>query len=203
MKLLGRAWGWVIVGVLLAPQPAHAFSVSYDQKVTMRGQVMTSKVLLKDEQFRIESAVEGMTTYIIKNRSGLYQYVPAQGVAMALTALSPGQGAVQHSEDYLVYLKERNAKRLRAETVDGHPCDVYEFDDPGSHSTTTAWVWTERRFPVKLEMDGVEGRVTVEISNILLGAGIDESVFQLPAGVDVVSMGTLMQGAAGVLQQRR
>ena len=184
------------------PRAASAFSVSYDQKVTMRGQVMTSKVLFKDDQFRIETDMGGTRAYIIKNRNGIYQYLPSQGVAMSLESLGPGMGPVQHPDDYLGYLKERNAKHLRTETVNGHLCDVYEFDDPSSRGVTTVWVQQDTRFPVKMEIDGAEGRVTAEISNLVLGAGIQDAVFQLPAGVEMVSMGQMMQGVSDLLERR-
>src|SRR3989338_5999411 len=100
---------------LLAPQAAFAFSVAYDQKVTSRGQVMASRVLLKDDQFRIETAAGGLTTCIIKNRSGLFQYIPSQKMAMSMAGLTPGMDVVEHPEDYVGYLQQRNAKRLRTE----------------------------------------------------------------------------------------
>ncbi len=157
---------------------AVAYSASYDQKITTRDQVIASKVLFKDDQFRIESVIQGMKAYVIKNSQGLFQYLPDQGIAMSLQGLMPAQTMVQHPENYAAYLKEHNAKLLRSETVDGKPCDVYQFDDTTARGQVTAWVWKEREFPVRLEIDGTEGIMTIEISNVLIGAGISDSVFK-------------------------
>ncbi|MBI4341037.1 MAG: outer membrane lipoprotein carrier protein LolA [Candidatus Omnitrophica bacterium] len=194
-SLLAAAW--------LLPQAASAFSVAYDQKVTTQGQVIVSTVRLKDDQFRMETTIGGMEAVIIKNRSGLYQYLPSQGMVMSMNALMPGMAAaVERPDDYLGYLKERNATRLRTETLNGEPCDVYRYDDPVKRGTTTVWVAQRLRFPLRVEMDNTEGRMTVEISNVMLGAGIEDRIFELPVGVDVVSMGQLMQGMSEVLERR-
>lgn len=202
-RWIGRALfkAAVIQAIVLAwAAAALAYSVSYDQKMTVKGQVINSKVLYKDSQFRIETAVQGMKTYLIKNQRGLFQYLPDQAMAMSLQGLMPGQAMIEDPEDYLAYLKKRNAQYLGSELIGGKRCDVYQFDDPNARGTVKAWVWKEKRFPVRLEIDGAQGNMVIEISNVLVGAGIRDTVFQLPEGVQVMSMGQMMQGMTDLLQ---
>lgn len=185
---------WAITSGLACAGEAAAFSVTYDQKVTARGQVQTAKVMLKDERFRIDTTVEGTTSVAIRNADGLYLYLPQERMAMQMPALDPAQQMVEQPENYLGYLKERNARLIGTDIVNGQPCDVYEFTDPSTGARTKAWVWQEKRFPVKIETDSPQGRMTVELTNIVLGAAIPDSMFELPPGVTMMPMGQMMQG---------
>ena len=183
----------VVLGVCAAGAVAEAFSVSYDQKTTQGRQVTTGTVSMKDEMFRMDTTAEGQTMAIIRNASGTYTYMPAEGMAMKLAALNPSQQPVEGAEDYLQYLTQRQAEKIGNETVDGHACDIYRFNDPETKGTVTAWVWTEKRFPLKLEFDGAKGKMLMEFQNIQLGAKIPDSHFELPSGVQVMDMGNMFQ----------
>ena len=186
MSVLG-----VIVGMGVVTGEAAAFSASYDQKTTQGRRVMSGTVLLKDELFRMETTSEGQTAVILHNREGTFTVMPSEGMAMK-TALHPGQGPIRGAGNYAAYLQERHAERIGAETVDGHACDIYRFTDPEAGGTVTAWVWTEKMFPVRYETDGRDGKTVVELSNIQLAATIPDSAFEMPEGVTVMDMGSLM-----------
>lgn len=55
------------------------------------------------------------------------------------------------------------------------------------------WVWKQKQFPVKITMNGPDGQSVVELSNIQLDASTSDTDFQLPAGVQVMDMGAMMQ----------
>ena len=181
----------VVLGVGLAAGEAAAFSVSYDQKTTQGRNVTNGKVSLKDELFRMETTAQGQTAVIIHNREGTFMVMPSEGVAMK-TALHPGQGPVRGASNYAQYLNERQAERIGAETVDGYACDIYRFIDPETGGTVTAWVWKEKMFPIRFEIEDTDGKMLIELSNLQLGATIPDADFQLPAGVAVMDMGALM-----------
>ena len=182
----------VALGVCLAGAGAEAFSVSYDQKVTQAGHVITGTVSMKDQMFRMEATMDGQAAVTLRNASGTYTYLPQEGMAMRLPALNPTQRPIEHADNYQQYLKERQAERIGAETVDGHPCDIYRFTEPAMQETVTAWVWTEKHFPIKMEIEGAHGKTLVEIQNVRVGAAIPEAAFELPAGVQVMDMGGMM-----------
>ena len=108
------------------------------------------------------------------------------------TALHPGQGPIRGAANYAQYLEERRAERIGAETVDGFACDIYRFTDPEAGGTITAWVWKEKMFPIRFEIEGADGNMLVELSNLQLGTNIPDAAFQLPDGVQVMDMGSLM-----------
>ena len=176
---------------------ASAFSVSYDQQATTKGMVIRSAVRLKDGRFRAESTMEGIKSGVIRNDSGVYQYLPDQHLAMRLPALDPAQYPLGEPEDYQEYLDQNEAQRVGSETINGYPCDIYEFNDQGD--LITAWVWTEHPFPVKVVQRGAGGGglMTVELSNIQIDAPIGEDTFQLPPDVKVMDMGSLPIGSSG------
>ena len=197
---LGAAMLW---GVTAAD--AAAFSVTYDQTMTTGGKVIPSKVKSRDGLFRIESVVDGMQAVTIRTANGeIYQYMPAEQMAMKLPKFDGLSGPTDEAADYLSYLKKQNAQSLGTETVNGLPCEVYQFADASSGATTKVWVWKDRQFPVKMVRDTPQGPVTAEFSNIQLGAVIPDAAFVLPDGVQVMDMGMMggllgqmMQGGAG------
>lgn len=181
----------IALGVCAAGTGAEAFSVAYDQTITQGGEVMTGTVSMKDRLFRSDMTVEGQAMAILHNATGTYTYMPAEGMAMKLAGLDPSQQPVEGAEDYVGYLQEQQAERIGHETLDGRPCDIYRFNDPKINGTVTAWVWTEKQFPIKLEFDGANTRMLIEIQNIRLGASFPDSHFELPPGVQVMDMGNL------------
>ena len=192
-------FGRLVLGIVmvlvsgLAVGNAQAFSVSYDQKVTRKHEVFTGKVAMKDEMFRMEANVEGKVAITIRNSDGIYTYMPDEGMAMKLPSVDSSQQPVQHAENYKQYLEKVHAEHIGNEIVNGHPCDVYRFNDPSVKGTTTAWVWTEKLFPIKMEIDAPDGKTVVELTNIQIGANIQDSMFRLPPGVQVMDMGSMMQ----------
>ncbi len=160
--------------------------------MTQGSQVVTGRVTIKDEMFHMEATMDGQATVTIRNATGIYTYLPKEGMAMKMPGLDPSQQSVQHTGNYQQYLQERHAERIGTETVDGHGCDVYRFTDPSMKGTTTAWVWTEKQFPIRMEISGSNGKTVVELTNIQLGVAVPDAVFQLPAGVQVMDMGSMM-----------
>ena len=183
---------WVACGICLVATEAQAFSASYDQKITQGSQVVMGQVTIHDEMFRMEATVDGQATVTIRNTSGIYTYLPQQRMAMKISELDPSQQPLQHADNYQQYLQEHHAERIGTETIDGHLCEVYRFTDPTVQGTTTAWVWTEKQFPIKLEIDGPHGRTVAELTNIQLGVAVQDDMFQLPADVQVMDMGSMM-----------
>ena len=182
----------VVLGVGLAAGEVGAFSASYDQKTTQGRNVTNAKVSIKDELFRMETTAQGQTAVILHNREGTFTVMPNEGMAMKTAALHPGQRPIRGAGNYAQYLKERQAERIGAETVGGYACDIYRFTDPEAGGTTTAWVWKEKMFPIRFEIEGSDGKMLVELSNLQLGALLPDAAFQLPDGVRVMDMGALM-----------
>lgn len=182
----------VLAWVGLAAGDASALSVSYDQTMTQGRDVYQSKVSLKDERFRMDMTVDGQASIIIHNAEGTYTVMPSEGMAMKTPTLRAGQRPVRGAGNYAQYLQQQHAERTGSETLDGRACDIYRFSDPEAGGTTTVWVWKEKMFPIRFETETADGTTLVELSNVQLGAAIQDEAFQLPAGVQVMDMGALM-----------
>ena len=174
---------------LAVAETASAFSVSYDQEVTAAGRVITSTVRLKDEQFRIETPVEGITNVIVRNRSGLYHYKLNERTATKLSPSSVLEYRADDLENFSGYLADQHAALVGSETVNGYPAEIYRFTDPSSGGVTTTWVWKDKQFPVKIEQESPEGKIVAVMTNVQLGVDIPDAVFQLPAGMTVAEPG--------------
>ena len=181
----------VVVGIGFVTGEAAAFSASYDQKTTQGRNVTNAKMAFKDELFRMETTAQGQTAVIIHNREGTFMVMPSEGMAMK-TTLHPGQGPIRGASNYAQYLQQHHAERIGSETIAGRACEIYRFSDPEAGGTVTAWVWKEKMFPIQLEIEGTDGKMLIELSDIQLGAKIPDAAFQLPDGVQVMDMGALM-----------
>jgi len=182
----------VVLGLSALPGTAAAFSASYDQKTTLGGYVTTSTVSFKDDLFRMEVTDGSQTMVILRNRTGTYTVMPSEGMAMKMAMLRPGQGPIRGAGNYAQYLQERQAELIGTEMLNEHACDIYRYTDPETGDLVTAWVWTEKMFPIQFESEGSEGKMRIELSNLQLGATIPDADFQLPDGVQVMDMNSLM-----------
>ncbi len=189
-SLVGLLGVLAVVGLMATE--ASAFSASYDQKTTQGREVYQGKVSLKDELFRMEMTYQGQAMIIIHNAAGTYTVMPSEGMAMKISQLRPGQRTVRGAGNYAAYLNQQHAEKTGSETIDGRACDIYRYTDSETGELTTAWVWKEKMFPIKMETESNRGKTLVELSNIQLGAAIADEAFALPAGVQVMDMGNLM-----------
>ena len=191
---VGRCAAVSLLILLMGNRAAQAqpFSASYDQKVTRGAEVSTSKVLVKNTMFRIESTMEGERNIIIRNQDGLYTYAPAEGTAVKLEGLEPSLVAAETLGDYAGYLHQRGAARIDSDIVNGRLCDVYQFTDPATRSQATAWVWQDKQFPLKVELDGPDGITVVELSNIQLDVVPSDTAFQLPSDIKLMDVDSLI-----------
>ncbi len=194
----GRVLGVMGLVISLAQGAAWGFSVSYDQRVVSGEDVVESAVRVKDDLMRIESSAEGEQVIVLKNHEGTFSYLPAEGFAMRLPGLERNQQPIDQVEDYANFLHAQQATVIRSERVNGYDCDVYQFTDPAGEGTVTAWVWREQQFPVKVELNGPDGLTVAELTNIQLGAPVEESDFVLPAGVEVKEGSSPMGDGAGM-----
>jgi hypothetical protein len=159
-------------------------SMYYEMVTEIPGQgTTTTKVWMKDyRKFKMEMAAEGASYIIIMNQDAgvMYMYYPDQNMAMQMSYEGTDtQGAVQDPESLLQY----NPDITGTDTIDGKPCIVISYSQPGVGSFTE-WVWTEYGFPLKIESTVNGETSTVLFQNINFNS-ISDSEFQLPSGVIV------------------
>ncbi len=168
---------------------ASAFSVSYDQKVSVQQEVIaTVKVVVQDDKMSAQSNFNGMDSVILRNETGAYSYVPSQKMATKIPAAMDRPNLTRDLPRFIEFLNQNNGKKLSSETLDGKACDVYQFTEPTLKRDAKAWVWVEKQFPVKIEVPAPEGLTTVELTNIQFDPKISTDQFTLPADVQVIDL---------------
>jgi outer membrane lipoprotein-sorting protein len=163
-------------------------SIYFEMATSMPGQdAVTVKMWVKNQtKIRAEMTAEGETVIIISdmNEGVMYMYYPSQNMAMKMTT-DTGTTFDDPFED-LGDMLDYNPDIVGTETFDGKPCMVVTYDMPGT-GTVKAWIWTEYGFPLKIETTTSEGTMTVVFTNMSFDP-IDDSMFELPAGVQIMDM---------------
>ncbi len=80
-------------------------------------------------------------------------------------------------------------------------CDVYEYFDVDAESQLIAWVWKEKKFPVKLEVSNYFGKTSIFFDDIRLNEPIPESLFELPKDAKLIDMTQEMPKIGDLLKE--
>jgi len=128
----------------------------------------------------MEFTAGGMTTVqlIDYDAKTMYMYIPDQNMAMKMDI---SQAVASPTESIAQY----QPVVIGTETLDGKVCLVVEYTAAGTK--TKSWIWKEKGFPIRMETAGPQGTMVIELKNIEF-VDIPDSMFQLPAGVPIVTM---------------
>jgi hypothetical protein len=161
-------------------------SIRYDLSITTSGQTTTVTIYQKKNKMREEITVEGIAVAVLIDADAqtMYTYMPAQNMAVKMTydssAIIPG--IWETSNPIMNY----NPTIVGTESIDGKSCTVITWNIPGTGSMKE-WVWTDKGFPLKMEMTTSAGTNTIEYRNVDF-SDIPDSTFELPAGVTITQM---------------
>lgn len=141
---------------------------------------ITMKLFIKGNKWRTESP----SMFVLYNGKMQYIYYPTQNtaVAMPLSAEEVLYGINKAFGLPRVNEKEIGKKLLRQERIEGRECDVYEISYQGN--TVTEWVAKDLDFPIKIE----QGDFFTLYTNIRVNTPLDDSLFELPSGVQVTEI---------------
>jgi hypothetical protein len=158
-------------------------TLKYDQLITASGTSMTQKVFIKKNKMRTEMVSEGQTIIMLVNfdTQTMYNYMPAQNMAIKMNMSQAGTPASDQAESAVNY----TPTVLGTETVDGKVCLKVQYTANGA--TTTQWIWKQYGLPVRVESVSSSGTSIIEYKNYDFG-DIADSMFELPSGVQVISM---------------
>lgn len=175
-----------------ATSPIPSFQeYSFESTTDMAGQTTTATMLFKNGKFRMDASAMGRQTVMISDQATkvAYMWVVGQNQATKL-AYDQFEQQAGSSSGMQVLTDPSKRKLLGSETVDGQPCDIYEITIVGG--TMKIWLAKANGFPVKSEMNTPMGVVTTAYKNFKTG-GISDSLFELPAGMQVVDLGSILQ----------
>ena len=166
-----------------------AMSVTFDQQVSVNGNtVATVKVWSKDDRMKAESEFQGMKLVMLRNDKGSFTYNALQKEATKLPKAVEKTNLTAQLPHYMEFLEKNQAVKSGTETIEGRECDIYKFMEPVIRRNATAWVWREKKFPVKIEVESPGGSTLIELKNIQFDVKMEESNFDLPADVKIIEL---------------
>ncbi len=168
-------------------------SVKYDMIMTSQGMPsMTQKVWLKKNKMKTEATMEGQTMIYLTDMDTktMYTYMPAQNMAMKTAMKIDFSNDTKPATESTESIEKYKPVVIGTETLDGKVCTVVEYTT--EEGKIKSWIWKEKGFSIRMEMTTAEGKVIVEYKNIEF-ANIPDSMFELPAGVEITEMPTGMQ----------
>lgn len=189
-----------------AGQPADAISMAeltgkfasipgmyfeMDMEVPELGKMSTAKFWIKDNNMRNEMESpdgSGTLIYIVYGDQQEAYMILGDNIAMRIDIAQAMEGVTKPGDTY-ADIDETKAQLVGQETINGKDCAVFEVSE-GSENVKY-WIWKEYGFPVKVEIT-VDGQTTtVEYKNVKV-EDIPDSMFEIPAGIEIVDMSDMM-----------
>lgn len=163
---------------------------SYDYVLTMPdGDEITHKMWVKEGNMRSEmenpAGGEPILSIINKDEGFVYVYHPEVNYAVQMP-LDQADMDTTSPQDYLSGSDPDSMLFTGRETFDGKECLVYGTDYEGGKGKM--WIWEEAGMPLRIETTSGSDTVVVGFLNFTIG-NVDDAMFQLPPGAEIMEMG--------------
>lgn len=169
--------------------------MSFDYTMQAKDFKMSGKTWVQKDKMKMENNVEGQTIVAIYDGDDVYQYMPAQGMAMkfSIKAMQNQGNKPEPPSDYADKITKETYKLVDTTTYNGMKCKVIIYSAKDSKEQVKMWISEEYGLPLKVEVSGPEGLLmTSEYNNLKVGA-LPADTFKLPVGVEVQDMSRMMQ----------
>jgi outer membrane lipoprotein-sorting protein len=157
-------------------------TVYYDMIISAPGTpTMTMHMWVKHNKIRAEMTEQEQTMVMLidYDEGVMYMYMPDQNMAYEMPLSQAPESALEEAQAIADY----DYHVIGTATEDGKVCLVVEYTVEGVSGKM--WVWKEHGFPIKIETTTPEGKTVIEFRNISF-ADIDDSMFELPPGVQIM-----------------
>ncbi|MBN1615522.1 MAG: DUF4412 domain-containing protein [Deltaproteobacteria bacterium] len=180
---------------LLVSLNAFAMEFSADVVNKAGGKVVTSKIFIKNNKFRMENRESGVINIVRQDLKKSWMIMPGQKTYMEVK-IDPSVLPREKMQG------ELDRKFIGQETIDGHPCKKYmvTYSQGKSIQKSYQWVATDINFPIKTA--ALDGSWSMEYKNIRMGPQAD-SQFEPPAGYQKMTMPAMPGGFKGMMPGRR
>jgi len=159
-----------------------------------------SELWMREKKVRVKTKAMGMNMNVVKSGDFVYQWQEGETTGMKMsTTMRRRAGS---SMDYVEKMEDirTKGKKVGTETVDGHPCDVYEYSETaGERGPIQQKYWLARdlkNFPVKVVSETGGMKITTTNSDIEIGASVPDSMVTPPENVKFQDMSEMMKGMA-------
>lgn len=177
----------------LAAKAKGITEYSFDFKVTAVGMTMTGKNYVKGDKLRQETTVAGMKAVTLVDFSKKTAYTVMTEQKMAVKVDFSQEASAERPGERVAALPS-DAKLVGTETIGGKSAAVFQFSS--GEGPVKLWIWTERGVPLKVETTSAGREAVMEFSNYEFGP-LADSLFELPAGVQVVDVPAAIPGMPG------
>jgi hypothetical protein len=155
-----------------------------------------AEIWMKDKKIRMKMAVMGMNMNMIKAGDLVYQWQEGQTTGMKIAASIRRGGAPADYVDKIENVRTKG-KKVGAETVEGHPCDVYEYEEKTERGPQKEKFWLAKdlkNFPVRYQAETGAMKITTTNTDIDLAAPVSDSMMAPPENVKFQDMSEMMKG---------
>ncbi|HEX3010966.1 MAG TPA: hypothetical protein VHQ70_02865 [Syntrophomonadaceae bacterium] len=150
----------------------------------------TSKMWIKSGSLRFETAnpADGSNMVTIVNQADktMYIFQPAQNTAMKM-AIDQSK-LLTGPQDQLTDLDSNDLKFIKQELYEGKKCAVYESGEGTNQETI--WLWIDKGIPLRVETTAEGGKMIMEYRDYSFDK-IDDTLFTIPAGTQIMDMGAM------------
>ncbi len=181
--------------------PAQRFDAAHwKSQITVEGREAgrmpsDSEIWIKGGKMRVKTNVSGNSMNMLKLGDEMYTWTEGQGTGMKMNAAMQ-QRSPRPSSDYVNRIDEyrTKGKKVGTETVDGHPCEIWDYtDEHGTHGRY--WLAQDlKNFPVKAVTESAGSKVTYHNTDIQIPATISDSMLVVPSNVHFQDMSEMMKG---------
>lgn len=156
-----------------------------------------SELWMKEKKVRVKTKAMGMDMNVVKSGESVYQWREGETSGMKMSSNTRRRGGA--SMEYVEKLEDirTKGKKVGTETVDSHPCDIYEYTDTESDRPMQQKYWLARdlkNFPVKVVSETGGMKITTINHDIELGASVPDSLLTPPDKVKFQDMSEMMKG---------
>ncbi len=163
-----------------------------------QGDVTTeAEIWMKEKKIRMKMAIMGMDMNMVRTGDFVYQWPDGQTTGMKIPTTVRRRGGA--SADYVSKIEDVRAKgkKVGTETVEGHPCDVYEYEETAERGPQKEKYWLAKdlkNFPVRYQAQTGDTKITTTNSDIDLGASVPDSMMTPPDSIKFRDMSEMMKG---------
>jgi hypothetical protein len=209
-RLVSRAAAALAAGLALAAvaRPEAFASAHWKSKIEMEGgggggdgrggrmpMPAEYEIWMKAGKMRMKADAEGMKINMLRSGEDTYNWVEGQGTGMKSRSSTARRGG-RPTHDYVNQVDAIRArgKKVGAEKVDGHACEVWEYEDEQGEKGKYWLAQDLQSFPVQAVRQTPRGKVTYHNSDIQIPAPVSDDMFSLPKDVEFRDMSEMMKG---------
>jgi outer membrane lipoprotein-sorting protein len=162
-----------------------------------QGDVTTdAEIWMKDKKIRMKMAIMGMDMNMVRTGDFVYQWQEGQSTGMKIPTTVRRRGGP--STDYVSKIEDVRAKgkKVGTETVEGHPCDIYEYEETTERAQKEKyWLAKDlKNFPIRYQAQTGDTKITTTNSDVDLAAAVSDSMMTPPDKVQFRDMSEMMKG---------